>query len=138
MTISVDTPRPTAYDRHVSTNETRPGARYFYLRDHDGHPVGVVAMRRELDPTGSPVAVRVRVAMSVCAPVDRFDRRIGVARAIGRLDSETQSTCAETLGLAWRSLLPFPDLDRVHYGRAAETFAAQRSRLLRDGKHPDA
>lgn len=111
--------------------------RFFYLRDHDGHPVGVVAMRRELDPDARPTGVRVRVAMSVCAPVDRFDRRIGVARAVGRLDSATQSTTAADLGVVFGAIMPIT-CPHVDYWRARDTFDAQRSRLLRDGMHPDA
>lgn len=121
-----------------STATHDPATRYFYLRDHAGHPVGVVAMRREPGETVRPcddgfvVAPAVRVAMSVCAPSDRFDRRTGIARAIGRLDSKRQSTtCSETLTRAWRYVFPVHEPNGIGWRRACATFDAQRERLLR-------
>lgn len=52
---------------------------HFYLRDRNGHPIGVVAMRKEADG--------VRVAASLCAATDEWDKHVGVAKAVGRLES---------------------------------------------------
>lgn len=57
---------------------------HFYLRDRKGHPIGVVAMRKEDDG--------VRVAASLCATTDEWDKHVGVAKAVGRLESARQSS----------------------------------------------
>ena len=56
---------------------------HFYLRDRKGHPIGVVAMRKE--------ANGVRVAASLCAATDEWDKHVGVAKAVGRLESDRLS-----------------------------------------------
>jgi hypothetical protein len=56
-----------------------PDERYFYLRDEDQTPVGVMAMRID------PEAMTLRVAASICNPSDRWVRAQGVDRALGRL-----------------------------------------------------
>lgn len=79
----------------------------------------------------------VRVAMSVCAPVDRFVRHVGIARAVGRLDSATQSTTADTLSEAVVMVFGVHPRCDIDTRRANATFDAQRERLLRDSAPKD-
>ena len=54
---------------------------FFYLRSHEGHPVGVIALRRK-------GANAVTLAASLCAREDAWDRTAGVNKAVGKLNSE--------------------------------------------------
>lgn len=55
---------------------------YFFLRGEDNRPVGVVAMRATED-----AATYLDVAVSVCSVDDQWNRKCGVNKAVGRLDS---------------------------------------------------
>lgn len=55
---------------------------FFYLRQWNTRkPIGVVAFRKENE-------TQVRVAVSLCAPTDEWDRRLGVLKATAKLDSK--------------------------------------------------
>jgi plasmid stabilization system protein ParE len=65
-----------------STNNNNE--RFFYLRKFNKQPIGVMFLRKEN-------ATQVRIAASLCAPTDRWNRDLGILRAKSRLDSEKQS-----------------------------------------------
>lgn len=50
---------------------------YFYVRNNDGHPLGVVALAKAADV--------VLASASWCSRKDRWDRRVGVDKALGRM-----------------------------------------------------
>lgn len=107
---------------------------HFYLRDRNGHPIGVVAMRKEADG--------VRVAASLCAATDEWDKHVGVAKAVGRLESKSQSALlidyVPVMGVVysmighycpqrqWWTTTRLRDVDEDH---ADATFASQYERL---------
>lgn len=100
---------------------------HFYLRDRHGHPIGVVAMRKEDDG--------VRVAASLCATTDEWDKRVGVAKAVGRLRSTKRSAPAESgyggMDEALARLLGY-ECERLYdidWGRARATWTSQYERL---------
>lgn len=67
---------------------------HFFLRsikhpkDHNLHPVGCVAMRRE---TASDGTLGVRIAVSLLAKGDEFRKDMGSLKAYARLDSQHNS-----------------------------------------------
>lgn len=97
---------------------------HFYLRDRNGHPIGVVAMRKEADG--------VRVAASLCAATDEWDKHVGVAKAVGRLESARQSaivgadvTLDEFVYRYFPHTVRISDIDR----RMGKVWLAQYERL---------
>ncbi len=53
--------------------------RFFYLRDENGHPIGCLAS--ELDKTTDTI----KYAVSVCNPIDQFNKKQSQALAAGRI-----------------------------------------------------
>ena len=52
-----------------------------YIRDAANHPVGAVAIQRVGDG-------KIRLAISKCHPMDRFDKKVARNRALGRINSD--------------------------------------------------
>jgi hypothetical protein len=59
---------------------TKSQEHFFYLRQKDGHPVGVLAMRKES-------AGKILFAGSLCSPNDEWNRTSGINKATGKLNS---------------------------------------------------
>ncbi len=60
---------------------------YFFLRQREtSKPIGVVALRKDERNEGC-----LRIAVSLCAPSDPWDKVAGVNKALGRLNSPTHS-----------------------------------------------
>ena len=53
--------------------------RFFYLRDENNHPIGCLAS--DLDKEND----RVKFALSVCNPIDNFNKKQAQALAAGRI-----------------------------------------------------
>jgi hypothetical protein len=53
--------------------------RFFYLRDENGHPIGRLAS--ELDKATNTI----KYAVSVCNPIDNFNKKQAQALAAGRI-----------------------------------------------------
>lgn len=103
-----------------------------YRKQTSAHPVGVIAFTREkteFDPS------LIRVAGSMVSKKDVFDKKIGVARAIGRLKSASKSltfTEPEFSDISVMGLLDDLNLvpnrgssnyaDDLDYDRAEKTF----------------
>jgi hypothetical protein len=61
-------------------NQNKSQEHFFYLRQEDGHPIGVLAMRKA--SAGS-----ILFAGSLCSPNDEWNRTAGINKATGKLNS---------------------------------------------------
>lgn len=95
------------------TQEDHQDVSFFYLRDTDRHPIGVVAIRTD--------GTLAHLGYSLCSENDKWDRVAGVNKAVGR--SRSKRSTVVTL----KRLFNCPDdvLDQL-FGNRAETVAEQR------------
>jgi hypothetical protein len=85
---------------------------HFFLRNHDGHRIGVVALRCEALPLETSDELGIRVAVSLCHDNDAWRSSTGVAAARGKLDAHNvkrQDNIAFFVAGHWNG----PALDRI-------------------------
>ena len=121
------------YQQNIYQENTNT-VHFFIRRQHTNAPCGVVAMRAE-------GGGKVRVAISLCAAVDSWNKKAGVAKAYGRLvgqknylfDSKSQLTFSDIISKLVKRPSAIHSLSRTDFEHASDLFEKQIKWFEKEG-----